>query len=203
MASSTSTSSKSVTFAKTASMRLALHVNNYTDDEYDACWFTPEDYQQFKKEIIRTARIMDNSNDRRLPKALCTRGVESKTKEGMKLRYKNVQTAKLAVLGEQMRQRIQSENNDNAVDVHDEQQQQIADLYSKYSESSTSVAYTKGLLDEFVAKEQEEDKTLSSSNQGPHDIAVQFMKFTTRSKNNHNHGKTVFHVRREMHNSAA
>lgn len=208
MTSSTITKSqrKSVTFASTATMRLSLHVNDYTDEEFDSCFFSPEDYQSFKQDIKRTVHIMESLNKRKRKTtsnvdvnaqlsslSLCTRGIEKRTKQALQIRYKHIQTTKLAVLGEQIRQRHEQTTANR--------EEKIATLYTKYAESSASAAYSVGLLDQLASKEQyQQPKNVhhDTNLRTTQNVACQFMKLRRIYGEKPNVG-----TRREIFNSAA
>ncbi len=90
-----------VSFRNDVSARRALHLNDYTDDEYHNAWFFQEDLQRFKEDVLRTVKLIaighhvsdDNAGD------FCARGVEYRTREGNKNRLLNKLAALEAVLG--------------------------------------------------------------------------------------------------------
>jgi hypothetical protein len=51
--------SKSVAFAQLANMRPALHINNYTEEEHRACYYSRAEFRVIKEEIKRTALAIE------------------------------------------------------------------------------------------------------------------------------------------------
>ena len=42
----------SVSFNEVVKVKLVLHVNDYTDQEKEECWFTPTDYKKIRHDVI-------------------------------------------------------------------------------------------------------------------------------------------------------
>ena len=102
---STKTQKRSVRFNETVSVRTCLHINDYTDDEFDQCWYQADECDAIKVENMQTValvasgvKIDSDDND------LCLRGLEGRTVKGNRRRRENRQRAWDAVLDEQDRQ---------------------------------------------------------------------------------------------------
>ena len=88
--------SSRVTFCPTAKMRLTLHINDYTNDEIDASYYSREDYSGFRQDVKSTIDLMDVGaeikNIHCNPKQsecsdVCERGADHYTKEAIKTRF--------------------------------------------------------------------------------------------------------------------
>ena len=92
-------SRKRVTFCEKVKARRTIHLNNYTDDEIDACWYSDLEYYAMKEEIRAVAHllqegIVDIHED-------VARGLESRCSSGASRRRELRQAAIDAVLDEQ------------------------------------------------------------------------------------------------------
>jgi len=107
---------KSVSFARKVCVRNALHLNNYTFDEVDACWYDDEAYLNMKRSVVKLARHMSTRESHKLPSATpwiddddesdenseeCFRGLEGYTREGARKRRSCKNACRKAVLDEQ------------------------------------------------------------------------------------------------------
>ena len=103
------TKKKCVTFAPHARAKRHLHVNDFTPEELEACWFDAEDFECIKDECHAIALVLCSSsssssnfllqdNDRL---GFCKRGIEHLTQIGSKRRLKNKVTGWDAVLDAQ------------------------------------------------------------------------------------------------------
>jgi hypothetical protein len=96
-------SERSVRFSPAVNVRDTLHIDDYSGDEYCACWFSPEDYKTMKNVIKCTVNmieqkvLMDEVN-------FTERGIEGKIKEATVLRRESRLAAIDAVLSEQQMQ---------------------------------------------------------------------------------------------------
>ena len=154
-----------VSFAETAKMRLALHVNDFTDEEYYACFYSPQDYKRFKHEIKQTiVHHRNHKSSRDDDKYCCTRGIEHRlTKESSKQRSTIMTQAKLAVLGEQtLRGQICDCNKEHEHPKNDNEDVQIASSYSKYAMTSRIQALMMGIADQIIASDNDEESTASA-----------------------------------------
>jgi hypothetical protein len=149
-----SSTSKSVSFAPTAMLRLAIHINNYSDDEIEACFYSDSEYFEFKRDVKRTARMVEKKqnigevNDSR-------RGVECLTREALKIKSKNRRHARRAVMSEQLNQLLSEEHD--GVDFQDDNR--IAAAYADTTRESAVMAYLAGLSDEAIVNDYQEPKS--------------------------------------------
>lgn len=130
---------KSVSFNEAATQRYTLHINNYTDEEVDACWWTPEEFKAIRADaryaanLVMGGYLQNGDNDH-----YCKRGVENFTREGVYRRSSVKQAAYAAVLDEQ----------DAQWDEGIFEQEFIAYAYAPHSEASHSFAHSVALQDE-------------------------------------------------------
>ena len=130
---------RSVRFNHTVHFREIRHISEYTDEQIEATWLTPEDYAAIKQVVKITIRAMmkgefiaeDNPE-------YCTRGLEFRTKNGSKVRARNKVRARSAVLNEQDMQREEGYN----------EQQMIAMTCMEASLCCRQGARARGLYDE-------------------------------------------------------
>jgi hypothetical protein len=96
-------SERSVRFSPAVIVRETFHLDDYSDDEFFACWFTAEDYKTMKKVIKCTVNmieqkvLLDEVN-------FTERGLEGKIKEATVLRRESRLAAIDSVLDEQKMQ---------------------------------------------------------------------------------------------------
>jgi hypothetical protein len=168
---------KSVRFYNDVMVKHTIHVNNYTVQEKEVCWFTQTEYDSIKKKMFMTLDLMEfmtnssdsNSNrsnmfDDYCNNANCTRGLEnlSSKEGGMKqstlIRRRN---AIWAVLDEQdlqydraYRDHQESYHRNYAFKMISSKSNtnyydndKIRDLYRNQTRSSESIAYSMGRID--------------------------------------------------------
>ena len=130
---------RSVRFNHTVHFREIRHISEYTEEQIEATWLTPEDYAAIKQIVKATIRMMmkgeaiaDDNPD------FCTRGLEFRTKNGSKVRARNKLHARSAVLNEQDMQREEGYN----------EQQMIAMACMEASLCCRQGARARGLYDE-------------------------------------------------------
>lgn len=131
---------KRVSFRNTVSARRALHLNDFTEDEYEQAYFSQEDLQRFKDDVLRTVKLMEQ--DTRLTDDsncdFCTRGVEYRTKDGNRNRLVNKVAAREAVLT------VQESQWDSGVRDHEA----IAIAYRRVSARCAQEARLRALKDQ-------------------------------------------------------
>jgi hypothetical protein len=141
-----------VSFTPQVSVRDALHIDDYTDEEHDACWFISEDYENMKKEIDCTVGLIER-------KATideihyCRRGVERRTKEASESRHHTRIVTIDAVLDEQYTQSYDTINGPEL----------IAIAYMELNYRCQMAAYVTGVTDAEMTKEYLQPKKQSDS----------------------------------------
>jgi hypothetical protein len=168
---------KSVRFYNNVMVKHTLHVNNYTAQEKEECWFTQTEYDSIKKKIFMTLDLMEfmtnsdsNSNksnnifDDYCNNAYCTRGLENLSfkegglKQSTLIRRRN---AIWAVLDEQDIQYVRA-YQDHQQSYHQNyafkmissksntnyyDNDKIRDVYRNQTRSSENIAYSMGRID--------------------------------------------------------
>jgi hypothetical protein len=94
---------KSVSFSESARMKKHIHINNFTQEEVDACWFTEAERSQSRQEIDYTIELMTRGGDIDASK-YCTRGLECRTPHGSATKKQSKVDAWDSVMDEQDRQ---------------------------------------------------------------------------------------------------
>ena len=146
-----SCSNKSVSFAGSATMRLALHANDYTRDEIDACYYSQEDFRSFKDDVRRTVRMIE-MKQKIDETACCVRGAECFTKPALKKKSFTRKHARVAVFRELDLQ------FEEGVTIYDDEL--IASVYQQHTSECTTSAYVIGLSDEMIAMEPRKELSL-------------------------------------------
>ena len=95
---------KTVSFSSKVHVRATLHINEYTNEEIHATWFNAGEFETIKKDVkfaldLFQAGLLDEDSE-----SYCRRGLEYRTKIGMRRRMMNKELARSVVLDEQERQ---------------------------------------------------------------------------------------------------
>ena len=167
------TKKKVVTFDHKVKMKLTRHLNDYRDSEYQACFYEPNEYEQFRQDAFDTARMIEEMKlhileDASLDNLWCGRGVECCTHLGVKTRKANRKKARMAVLDEQRNQRTTNDvgtkitttsgRRGKKISTYFYDDAKIASEYSKNTRSSAILAHLTGLSDQHALKiDQQQD----------------------------------------------
>jgi len=92
-----------------------IHINDYTDSEFDATWHTRQDLKDQKAEFAVTVRMIVDGRYFGDDEFHCARGLEFRHREGAKERQSNKLKGLMSVLVEQERQQIVGEENDEKI----------------------------------------------------------------------------------------
>jgi hypothetical protein len=95
---------KKVYFSHKIRIKPTLHIRDYTQEEIEATWFSKTDFENIKADMrfalgLLRAGILDQDTI-----SYCRRGLECRTKEGVRKRMFNKASTRNAVLDEQDRQ---------------------------------------------------------------------------------------------------
>ena len=216
---------KSVTFAPSAKMRLHLHVNQYTQEEKQSYFYQTEDFQSFKADVKRTARMMEKKQKIDDESTWCTRGVERRTMQGAKICTKLRIKAMNSVFKEQMNQFFEDEdaNGDSTTSPFEcetkstTNDEKLAAIYTECTRRAVASAAMTGLSDEVVAKEiwreyemdkvfQKHPTSTSSSSSSVSSFERQKPRKTssfTKKLMSFKRSPQTFQLRRDVFNSAA
>jgi len=134
---------RSVTFSHKKHIKKIPHLNNLSDQIIDDCWWSPEDYEEFKASFQYLVFMMDSGEEKVENDEETTRGLEFRTQEGAWERFEHKRDAYNAVLDEQDRQW-----NRNADDP-----QKISELYEEVCAQCQTAACGRGSGDENDIKE--------------------------------------------------
>lgn len=93
-----------VRFKETVSIRPSLHVNDITEDEKEASWFSPQEFDRMKEDVSRTVELMAAGEYEGGGAEQCSRGLEGRTRTECLQRRENKWAAINAVLDEQDQQ---------------------------------------------------------------------------------------------------
>jgi hypothetical protein len=92
---------RTVAFSEAVTIRTTLHVNNYTDDEIDACWYDDYENEMMRKEMRSVLILLQNCMLEQDTEQYCRRGLECHTREVALQRLKNKTAVLEAVFEEQ------------------------------------------------------------------------------------------------------
>ena len=138
------TKKRKVSFNSNVACLLVLHLNDYTNDEFQASFYSPEEIQRIRQEVRDTLDEMKQGNKLDETKH-CRRGLECKTPAGLQRRNHNKRTTRKAVL------QIQEEQFAEWGDCDPEQLARVSWECTKEAKVS---AYITGLSDTFFARHQ-------------------------------------------------
>ena len=95
----------SVRFNETVAVRPITHVDDLSDDDLDALWFTRDDFAKMKRSFSNTTKLISQGLYAEDEDHICARGLEHRTKCAARNRRRTRWHAIGAVLLEQRRQR--------------------------------------------------------------------------------------------------
>ena len=137
MSPSTSNPKKSVSFASYSEQYYVLHINDYTQDEIDATWYTHEELKQVKARVRNTLKKVRHGIPL-LPKDDCFMGLESYTPHGLEMKHQQRFNSISVVLDEQETQKSSEMKTEDSDEI-------IADLYYEITYTSQMVAHGRGI----------------------------------------------------------
>jgi hypothetical protein len=131
---------KRVSFDEMVVVKFCLHIEDYTDDEVRDSFYIHQESQRIRKDVKLIVKLIESDifveND-----VQCRRGLERKTKEGIRRRNERTINSREVVLKEQVRQRAQGDYDDD----------KISQAYKKMTRQSRNEAYLVGFSDAKVA----------------------------------------------------
>mmetsp|Transcript_12211 Transcript_12211/g.35422 ORF Transcript_12211/g.35422 Transcript_12211/m.35422 type:complete len:249 (+) Transcript_12211:241-987(+) len=140
--SNMSATKKTVTFHECVRVKKTIHINNYTDDEIDACWFSRQDMANIRQDIVAALQSSSSSSlSPSGPDAAEMRGLECRTEQGSQQRRRDRHESLSSVLDEQELQRHERQFDD----------EMIAAVYSDTTQQAQLRASVAGMLDYQVA----------------------------------------------------
>lgn len=135
--------SKVVSFNERCRAKYTIHIDDYTDEEYFSCWYTPEELAEMKYNLLETLHrlerneIVDEITD-------TFRGLETHTKTGKRDKGRSRTVAIETVVGAY----YSHANDGKKLDEHD-----IAGAYKECNKASELVAYLNALEDQVTARD--------------------------------------------------
>lgn len=132
---------KSVSFHPSVSVRKTIHINNYTDDEIDACWYNDKERQDIRGDIHFVVNLISNDLLRQDTEEYSRRGIDCRTRENVARRQKLRSLAWYSVFEEQ----------DTQFDVGIFEPECIAYAYNATSAAASEIARSTALKDELDA----------------------------------------------------
>ena len=132
---------KRVTFLENHQVHSIQHLDDYTNDEIAATWYSGAEYADIKASYRSTIYLIECNKS--IPEGHTSRGLEYRTQEGAWARYENKRDAYNAVLDEQDAQWNK--------DVDD--QDVISQIYLKHSTKCAKAARDLGHEDAIEARE--------------------------------------------------
>jgi hypothetical protein len=145
--STSSTTTKSVSFQPTVQVYKTLHINDYTERQIKATWWSSSEQQKLKSRAVNIVRTMESSSRFHETETFCTRGLEYFTVAGQERRKRRRREAWDAVSRTQDWIAHYQQNlvaDDGEVDY----EQILADVYAEYTMESQRIARVVGMADE-------------------------------------------------------
>ena len=127
-----------VSFDLRAHMRYTIHANDYSDEEYFSCWYTPDELEEMKYQLMDTLQrferheLIDEIHD-------TFRGLETHTKSGRRHKLRSRSTAIESVIGMVYKQ------INAGKEINDER---VARVYGEVTKPNELAAYLSGLGDQ-------------------------------------------------------
>ena len=140
---STSSSPKKVSFKESVKVRKTKHVNDYTEEELDLCWFSPDEFASIKRNVVSELKFF-NANRHDSSQDKCLRGLEGRLSGTGNRRREQRFLAMDTVLVEQELQ-LSKGISDPA---------RIAMLYREVAARDVTKARRAGLCDELCVRHQ-------------------------------------------------
>jgi hypothetical protein len=103
---------RKLVFNQVVNVRPIKHLDNMSDEEVNAIWFSREDFEDMKDSYAETVRMISKGAFKGDDDEHCARGLEYRTREGAFKRKTNKWNALQAVLDEQDRQQRLGINDD-------------------------------------------------------------------------------------------
>ena len=131
------TPKKEVSFFERVSCKRTLHINDYNEEERQACWYQADEFEAMKQEARQTVKFMEQNADCLDDVNFCRRGLEFRTNEESQKRYTLKGKAVDVVMDEMERQWAFCECNPEI----------IAELYQSITRQCQIEAHLRALAD--------------------------------------------------------
>lgn len=188
---------KSVHFFERVIVRPVLHVDEFSDEEWQKCWYLPTDKQRRKDEIRATLRQLQEGKF-----GGCARGLEKMTDNGKTKERRNV--AIREVLEEQEAQRANAKAKGQKKMVYDDMKFRMA--YRPHSRAARQVAQAMGKIDEMALTSKKlrqrslspgplrSRRNRSATATAPRSLSPGPLKRMRRKRNNNNNVTASIHA---------
>lgn len=90
---------------ESARIKFVLHLNEYTDEEFDACYYSRDEIAEIWQDVLRTVWLIKDETEMDDHKKYCRLGLERRIRKTKTERLRNRTTTPVAVLQEQPVQR--------------------------------------------------------------------------------------------------
>jgi hypothetical protein len=107
----TTKKARHVSMNERVKVKLVLHLDDYTDEEFDACYYSPDEIAEIRQDVLRTVRLIEDEAEMDHEK-YCRLGLERCTRKAKAERLLNRTTALVAVLQERSFQRWDGVKNE-------------------------------------------------------------------------------------------
>lgn len=125
-------------------MQEVPHLKDLTQEEGEAIWYSPEEFEEIRKSLVVTVRMMVANKP--VDDTQCTRGLEFRTPAGAKQRKRNKLNALTAVWNEQVSQWKEDRTDEEA----------IAFVYQQHGHECKKISLRMALQDEKDARRYQE-----------------------------------------------
>lgn len=129
-----------VSFGPSDEFRSIEGVDEYSDEEKIAVWFTEEEIEEMRKQRRATIKLMESANKFIDDEEHYFRGLESKTREGYRRKQWNIIEAAMVVFDEQINMQQQSHNNNGKDAPYNLSLDKVSKALSEAYRTSTSGA---------------------------------------------------------------
>jgi hypothetical protein len=134
----------SISFNSNVLVNLTIHIEEYSDEEIAATWYSQHELTRSRSELTSTLLLMANGNAMANSERLCSRGLECFTSEGRAIKKQRKEEARTAVFDEQDYQ-FENDIFDPEVIAHD---------YLNQTRKSQATATVVGFFDQEAVRQQ-------------------------------------------------
>lgn len=144
-----------VSFDPNSDLHSIEGVEEYSDEEKTAVWFTVEEIDEMRKQRRATIKLMESANKFIDDEKHYFRGLEFKTREGYRRKQWNIIEAAMVVFDEQINMQYQPHNN-NGKDVRctlslDEASEGLSEAYRASTSGARDAAIKRATHDRIAA----------------------------------------------------
>lgn len=153
-----STRTTKIRFAQEDDVVDHIHINNFTQEDIEACWFRPHEFRAMRESAQQFVDMMEAQNKQSIENdTMTSRGLEMRTTQGGSKRSAHRRQAYGAVMAEQERQWNYGRDEPD----------RIAAAYQIISSKCLGLALLRGVQDEHDVREYVSEPTTPSSSEEP------------------------------------